>query len=129
MASVTIHGEVKLNESKTKATLWEITSVTYADGNTYERKTPWTVWFNAPVSFESGDWIEVKGQLSTAIKKTKNEDGTFTIGTWTAKDGTIFQTIEHVINEPALLQVRPATAPKQASVDADDLAKYGNAPF
>ena len=129
MASVTIHGEVKLSESRTKVLLWEISSVTYADGNTYERKTPWTIWFSAPVSFETGDWIEVKGQLSTSIKKTKNEDDTITIGTWTAKDGTIFQTIEHTINDPMILQLRPATTPKEAAVDLDDLGKYGNAPF
>jgi len=129
MAVVTIHGEVKLSESRTKVLLWEINSVTYADGNTYERKTPWTIWFSAPVSFETGDWIEVKGQLSTAIKKTKNEDGTFTIGTWTGKDGTTWQTIEHTINDPMILQLRPATTPKEAATDLDDLAKYGNAPF
>jgi hypothetical protein len=129
MAIVIIHGEVKLNDSKTKASIWEVVPVTYADGNTYERKTLWDIWFSAPVSFETGDWIEVKGQLSTGIKKTKNEDGSVTIGTWTSKDGAIFQKIEHIINEPTLLQVKAKAAPKEAALDLDDLAKYGNAPF
>lgn len=116
MATVQVHGTAKVSESKRTVSIWEEFTVTYKDGNSFERKRKWTVWFNNEVSFNTGDWIEVKGELST---KTGSYE----------KDGETVQTVEHSINEPKLLQVSAKTQEKVPTVDLDDLAKYGNAPF
>jgi hypothetical protein len=115
MATVQIHGDAKVSESKRSVSIWEHFTVTYKDGNTFERKRKWTVWFPNEVSFEDGDWIEVKGELGT-------KTGTY------EKNGETLHTVEHSINEPTIVQVKPKSPAKEA-VDLDDLAKYGNAPF
>jgi hypothetical protein len=116
MATVQIHGTAKVSESKRTVTIWEEFTVTYKDGNTFERKRKWSIWFPNEVSFNDGDWIEVKGELGT---KTGSYE----------KDGETIHTVEHSINEPKLLQVSAKTQAKEPTVDVDDLAKYGSAPF
>jgi hypothetical protein len=116
MATVQIHGDAKVSESRRAVTLWEAFTVTYKDGNTFERKRKWTIWFASEVSFNDGDWIEVKGELGT-------KPGSY------EKDGETIHTVEHSINEPKLLQVKAKTQAQTSAVDLDDLAKYGNAPF
>jgi hypothetical protein len=115
MAKVTISGEAKISDSGTAVTIWEDFIVEYKDGNKFERKRKWVIWFNSQVTaFETGDWVEVSGELGTKLETYD-------------KDGETKSAVGHSINEPRVLQVKPKTATK--TVDLDDLAKYGNAPF
>jgi len=117
MATVIISGEAKVSESRKSLTVWEEFIVEYKDGNKFERKRKWQVWFNGFIdSIESGDWVEIKGELGTKLETYE-------------KDGETKTAVGHAINDPQILQVKPKTQPKDKAVDADDLAKYGNAPF
>ncbi len=117
MAQVIINGEAKVSDSRTSVTIWEEFVVEYKDGNKFERKRKWQVWFNAPVSFETGDWVEIKGDLSTKLETYE-------------KDGETKTAVGHTINNPLIISLKQkngfADAPRE---DLDDLAKYGNAPF
>lgn len=116
MAQVIINGEAKVSESRTSVTIWEDFVVEYKDGNKFERKRKWTVWFNSQVSFETGDWVEIKGELSTKIETYE-------------KDGETKSAVGHTINNPTMLQVKQKDGSSSKPADLDDLAKYGNAPF
>jgi hypothetical protein len=117
MASVTIHGDVKLNESRRGVTIWEHFTQTYKDGVTYERKRKWVVWFENPVSFNDGDWIELKGELTTKVSSYE-------------KDGETKFAVDHSINNPLIIKIQTKQEEPAAKVrDLDDEAKYGNAPF
>jgi hypothetical protein len=116
MALVIIQGEAKVSESRRSLTVWEDFIVEYADGNKFERKRKWQVWFNGLTDVNSGDWVEIKGELGTKLETYD-------------KDGETKSAVGHSINDPIVLQVKPKSLPKEAAVDLDDLAKYGNAPF
>jgi hypothetical protein len=117
MASVIINGEVKVSESRKSVTLWEDFIVEYKDGNKFERKRKWTIWFDQQTSLETGDWVEIKGELSTKVETYE-------------KDGETKTAVGHTINNPALLQLKPnSDAPATKPRDLDDEAKYGTAPF
>jgi hypothetical protein len=116
MAVVIISGEAKVSESRRSLTIWEDFVVEYKDGNKFERKRKWQVWFNGVTDINTGDWVEVKGELGTKLEAYE-------------KDGETKSAVGHSINDPQVLQVKAKQEPKQAAVDPDDLAKYGNAPF
>ena len=116
MAKVIISGEAKVSESRKSLTVWEDFIVEYADGNKFERKRKWQVWFNGLTDINSGDWVEIKGELGTKLETYE-------------KDGETKTAVGHSINDPQVLQVKTKEQPSTASVDLDDLAKYGNAPF
>ena len=88
----------------------------YKDGNKFERKRKWQVWFNGLTDINTGDWVELKGELGTKLEAYE-------------KDGEAKSAVGHSINDPQVLQVKPKSVAKEAAVDLDDLAKYGNAPF
>jgi hypothetical protein len=116
MATVIISGEAKVSESRKSLTIWEDFVVEYKDGNKFERKRKWQVWFNGITDINTGDWVEVKGELGTKLEAYE-------------KDGETKSAVGHSINDPIVLQVKAKQEPKTAAVDLDDLAKYGNAPF
>jgi hypothetical protein len=115
MAVVIISGEAKVSESRKSLTIWEDFVVEYADGNKFERKRKWQVWFSQAIQgIESGDWVEIKGELGTKLETYE-------------KDGETKSAVGHSINEPTLLQVKQKAHEKPR--DLDDEAKYGNMPF
>lgn len=114
MALVIIQGEAKVSESRRSLTVWEDFVVEYADGNKFERKRKWQVWFNGLTDINTGDWVEIKGELGTKLETYE-------------KDGETKSAVGHSINDPQVLQVKPKTVEKVR--DLDDEAKYGNAPF
>lgn len=119
MATVQINGEVKVSESKKVVTIWEEYLASYfQDGSQKTRpaKRKWTIWFNTPIAIENGDFLEVRGELSTRM-------GTY------EKDGEIKNAVEHSINNPEIVQLKQIPQDKPKNVDLDDLAKYGHAPF
>ena len=114
MALVIIQGEAKVSESRRSLTVWEDFIVEYADGNKLERKRKWQVWFNGLTDINTGDWVEIKGELGTKLETYE-------------KDGETKNAVGHSINDPQVLQVKAKSEPKPR--DLDDEAKYGNAPF
>lgn len=117
MAVVIINGEAKVSESRKTVTIWEDFIVEYKDGNKFERKRKWTVWFDQQTPIENGDWVELKGELTTKLETYE-------------KDGETKTAVGHTINEPVILQHKPkidTPAPKVR--DLDDEAKYGGMPF
>ena len=118
MAKVIISGEAKVSESRKSLTIWEDYIAEYADGNKYERKRMWTVWFQQPIqTIETGDWVELKGELSTKLETYE-------------KDGEEKTAVGHTINHPVILQHKAKEAPVEAKPrDLDDEAKYGGMPF
>jgi hypothetical protein len=116
MAVVIISGEAKVSESRRSLTIWEDFVVEYKDGNKFERKRKWQVWFNGVTDINTGDWVELKGELGTKLEAYE-------------KDGETKSAVGHSINDPQILKVKAKQEPKSAAVDLDDLAKYGNAPF
>ena len=116
MARVFISGDAKVSDSRTSAIIWEDFIVEYKDGNKFERKRKWTIWFNSPISaFDSGDWVELSGELGTKLETYE-------------KDGETKTAVSHAINNPEVIQVKLKEVPKVAKPrDPDDEAKY--APF
>jgi hypothetical protein len=116
MAAVIVSGEAKVSESRKSLTIWEDFIVEYKDGNKFERKRKWTVWFNQAIqSIETGDWVEIKGELSTKLEAYE-------------KDGETKSAVGHTINNPLILQHKQKQAAPDTKIrDLDDEAKY--APF
>jgi len=114
MATVIIQGEAKVSESRRSLTIWEDFIVEYADGKKFERKRKWQVWFNGLTDINTGDWVELEGELGTKLEEYE-------------KDGETKSAVGHSINNPHVRQVKPKTVEKVR--DLDDEAKYGNAPF
>ena len=114
MALVIISGEAKVSESRRSLTVWEDFVVEYADGNKFERKRKWQVWFNGITDINSGDWVEIRGELGTKLETYE-------------KDGETKSAVGHSINDPEVLRVRAKA--EQKPRDLDDEAKYGGMPF
>jgi hypothetical protein len=114
MALVIIQGEAKVSESRKSLTVWEDFIVEYADGNKFERKRKWQVWFNGLTDINTGDWVEIKGELGTKLETYE-------------KDGETKSAVGHSINDPQVLQVKAKA--EQKPRDLDDEAKYGGMPF
>jgi hypothetical protein len=116
MAKVTISGDAKVSDSRTSVTIWEDFIVEYKDGNKFERKRKWTVWFNqAQQTIETGDWVEISGELGTKLETYE-------------KDGETKTAVAHSINDPHVIQVK-SKEPVTKVRDLDDEAKYGGMPF
>jgi len=114
MALVIISGEAKVSESRKSLTVWEDFVVEYADGNKFERKRKWQVWFNGLTDINTGDWVEIRGELGTKLETYE-------------KDGETKSAVGHSINDPEVLRVRAKA--EQKPRDLDDEAKYGGMPF
>jgi hypothetical protein len=113
MAKVIVSGDVKVSESGKQVTLWEVYDYTFKGEHgfvTKEARRKWVIWFEFESPLRSGDWVELEGQFSSKI------------GFW-VKDGETKNVVDHVINDPRILQHKPM--PQDKPVDVDDQAKYG----
>lgn len=113
MASVKITGIVKTTSKDYLANVWEEYFVEIK-GSKREFKRKWTVWFSEAHKLEEGDRVTIEGLLGTKVVD------------WQAPDGAIKTLIDHVINEPKVLEIM---VKKEKTRDLDDEAKYGTAPF
>lgn len=117
MAKAQLTGTISVSETTPRlVTLWELYTYEFK-GDRVEGKRKWSIWFpNGEHGLKSGDWVEVKGDLSTKAVE------------WTAPSGDVKHLVDHIINEPTLVAHNPAEpAPKVR--DLDDEAKYGGMPF
>ena len=115
MASVTFSGKVTANDKNDRLlTLWE--EYTYEfKGEIKTGKRKWTLWFMKPHGLATGDWIEVRGDLSTKSVE------------WTTPEGDVKHLVDHIINGPELLR-HQSNQPIER--DLDDASKYGDSvPF
>jgi len=112
MAKIIVSGTVGKISEKGNVTLWE--DITTSTGLKFSK--PWFVMLGRPGEFQENDWLEVEGDFGSKIDlEYKDKNGN--------------PTIQNNVWQPTIIKHVPAT-PKQAeaSIDEDDLRKYG-APF
>lgn len=112
MAEVRVTGIIRNNKSGNSFTLLEDYFVEIK-GEKKHWQRRWQVWMTESHAYADDERLTIEGELGTKVD------------TWDSPNGTK-QTVSHSINNPKVVERIGSVA---RTVDLDDLAKYGNAPF